>query len=214
MKIRRLNRFVLWLFILCFPCLLTGQDQDKRFDSLRILAGKPASAQEQTEHILQLLWYIYRYKNDTYKPFTDQLDSLYHCCVKGSASEPYDHHLEAQITFFKGNDWIYLTPDTARTYLLKSIRYARASGDSSLLALSQLALCETLSVLGDSVAFAAQYEEVIRNSRHIVHLIDKVSFHNNIGVVCASFGRYGDAVAHYFEAIEIIENDGDEQMLK
>ena len=210
LKILHLFRFVLWFIFLCSPCLVNGQDHNQKFDSLRVLALKKSSPVERTERILELLWFIYQYRNDTYEPFASQLDSLYHCCIKGkSGATKDDRHLEAQIAFFMGNERIYDRPDNALTYLRQSTLLAGVSGDSTLLALSQLALCETFSVLGDSIAFAKVYEEAVRNSGSIHHLIDKISFHNNIGVVCSTFGRYGDAVTHYFEAIKEIEKEGD-----
>ena len=215
MKIQRLNRLALWLFILCFPSLLSGQDQDKVFDSLKVVALEQVAPMERVERMMQLLWHIYRYRNDSFEPFASQLDSLYQCCIKGKSGDAKDDlDVEAQIAFFKGNESIYNMPEQALTFLEKATQCAGATGDSALLSLCQLGLCETFSVLGDSIAFAKEYDSVDRNSRYIQHLIDKVSFHNNIGVVCTSFGRYGDAVAHYFKAIEIIEKEGDEQIRK
>lgn len=193
---------------------LGAQTSDPVLDSLKRPLPKNASPRQQVERLRGILWHIFRAEETPYETLPAQLDSLYRCCIAEKTGDArYEKAVAAEVIFFKGNALLFEDPVAAKLLMEASVLQFQRLKDSANMAFSYSGLCSIASAMGDSLAFAKNYDRANSLSHSIKDPFSLGFFHNSLGIGCYDFGRYAEAAGHYFEALALIEKYPTREML-
>ncbi len=194
------------LLCLLLPVFLFGQSGHPSPDPLYPPLPAEASARLQAERLDKIIWQIFLEANLQFGTYAGQLDSLYRCCILGKTRDPdFEKTIGARATFFLGASLMEEQPEASQPLLKDAIRQFALMGDSTFMALSYTQLTYTASRLGDSLASAAYLDQSALLVKHVPDPFLKSIVLSDMGINCYIFGRYAEAAANYFQALELVE---------
>ncbi|MBL7806364.1 MAG: response regulator [Saprospiraceae bacterium] len=198
-----------------FSCLiLVAQNTDPVLDSLKRPLPPNISPREYAERLEAILSYTLDDQYDL-PHYSHQLDSLYHCCIKGKTGNlSFEHHIDGIIPMYQGVALLYINPPQAGILIDSARQKFSANGDSAGLSIAYMYLGSLASAQGDSLKFAEVYPKSLALSRHITVPYTLATVYNNLAISCFDFGRFAESAELVFRILDLIDQHPTPDMLE